>query len=498
MATPKTLADKVAAAGGLQHLLVAGLRLGPAVAVIDPDHDGVEGLPDMCRGRPVVLRWAFATELKADRTDNDNFSYVYGADRQRREARVPYKSLLAVIGATEGGQRARGIRRTDLPTWLSDSKGGAENLEAMLNALFEGRSTKQPGGGVQWRFQVPDDPSTIDPDRCQADKRAALRWLLDRDGANTVLMIDHTAAGARLDWPIAGPVTQCPLQRTAPFGDLQVTGIDVRWTLQPPGQMKRRFRVPWGALLAMQDVRDGSGWFWPADFPDAGFHAVFGKFPAYEALRPFRGVPFNYRMVKATADLNPVFLSPPPEVDKRVAIEACQALGGAVIIADRRADRVQLPGEWGEVPIIAVPLRLPGLKADAKITGLFVETNMPDHTGRIQRVRLPWRSIFAVATNEGGLHVQAWPDDYPAGIRKALDAAVELHETGEVAEREGLERPAEGEGLPDAGVALGRSEDGRIVLVLRQPVSPEIEPGKRHVLQMEFMLPRAEEPANQA
>lgn len=120
-----------------------------------------------------------------------------------------------------------------------------------------------------------------------------------------------------------------------------------------------------------------------------------------------------------------------------------------------------------------------------EITGLYVRATLPDFNGVPRRLTLPWNAIFAVATNEGGLCVHAWPEDDPEIIRRALRDGHQLAETGTLPDEPGFDGP----GLMRAP-ALGLvQEDVGMCVVLLQPLGPADEAGNRPTLTLELRLP---------
>ena len=463
----------------LRSILIRCLEHAPAVALCDCRHPQLTGLPaSVDPGQALALRFSVPEDRHVlSDAAGDTFAYAYGmGDGLRVEATVPWAALLAVTGILEPGKRVAAIRPVQqLPDYLGVEGARKGAVEQMLGRFS---SLRVPAA---WRLGIGGRPAGGDPADPQPDKREALLALAADPKSRLLLLVRLDVDGVKLNPP--GPPTGIVEVAVAHQG-LKPNGLWVDGHFQGESGPHGALSIPWAAIVAMQDRNDGRGWGWPDDVPGGARDAFFSDVEA-AALLGKRGLP-----LLEPEPLRLLALPAPPEENKRHAVLGCQRQAGAILLVSTTAEGVILPGDFGDLPLLAVPLGLPPElgPSNPEITGLFIRTTMPDFAGHKQRLMLPWNSIFGVATNEGSLRVHAWSADYPEVVHRALRAGHHLGQTGEVLAEPGIEPAVAGAAV--SAPALGLSnEGGQVRAILLQPLGPEEADGSRPTLQLDFMLP---------
>ena len=455
-----------------RETMIRCLEHAPLVALADCTDPGMVGLPATDRAQVLLLRFPEQEDREILlAATGATFPYAYGTgEGKRAEVAVPWTSLLAVTGIMEPGKRGTFVRSAQhLPEYL----GRLEERPVAIQRMLRPFAAVRPAAA--WRIGI----APADVER-RPDKREALVLLADDPKSAIGVMIRPEVEGVSmsLDLPAEMPVVVLPLAHD----ELRIRGVRVDGRLQGDQGPTGAVSLPWNAIVAMQDMNTGLGWFWADDLPEGLLPGLAPHLdPASVAGQP--GLPL------LLPDPLPLLALPAaPEADKRRAILACQRQGGAILLVSTSA--VHLPGDFAGIAMVAVPLGLPAELGQARteITGLYIRTTMPDFNGTPQRLTLPWNSIFAACTNEGTLRVHAWPADYPPPVSKLMRDAVHLRETGQVPVDDGLVPHVDGTPLEAPGLSLAE-QDGQIRALLLQPVGPVGPDGAQPRLEMEFMLP---------
>jgi hypothetical protein len=457
------------------HLLDL-LNHGPVRLVVDPDLCG--GLPEDLKGGALFVQVADEEDLGA--LDDAGLELPYRrSEDEDGLARVPWDATLILAGLTEQGMRSLRVRPGPLPTWLGDA--------TRLAQLVQQLGLDEPQAG-QWRLGLADAHLQADAERqgWEPDKAVALRALLERGDGHAWLLVDGTAVGVGLPTGVA-PAEAIQIDLRPQVPDLCLDEQGVAW--QVPGRTPpERFVLPWHAVGAMRDDR-GEGWYWPVDLPGPVRRPLEQRTEVWPLAVTLRGVPLG--LVAQTPV--PVAVLPTAfEPDKARAVRACHKLGDAFVLADlRQVDPDFVPPSLRGRPLLALPLRLPGVDSAPRFATLGLSAVLPDPNGQLVRVRVPWSAIFLATSGQGRLRVYCWPDDYPDELTMGLFALKDMAEHGGQLTRavEGLEVGAPTQPLDDGTrVGLGRSPRGEYVMVLQQPVGKADGEGSRPVLQVEFCL----------
>ena len=434
----------------VRHHWLQALQFGNTRAVCDCAHPAMRGPQAGCDAFLVLHPVTEAEQAALEAGEAEGFEWPHGADER---AFIPWAAVLAVTFPQGPDQFGVVIQET-LP-----ARFGKDAPFILRRALHEVlKVARQPE--VLWSF-FPG------PGADQPDKRSALEALLADPTAFLFVAVTTKTSGLIVQPPQ-------PTQRGLTTFLLAREGLKLNGVFVEGHQLGStgRVRVPWGAIGALQDGR-GRGWFWPADLPE-GLSARFdGR----------RGVPL--RQVAA----RPLVTLPPLQMhDKFQAVQACRQAGGAVLLVDPRAEGAVVPGDFGRLPFLAVPLDAPeGMEVAApRVTALFIDAALPDFTGQVRRLRLPWNALFAIATHDAPNRLYAWSQDYPAELHEALGEAAAL-EAAEADEALEAAEPAE---VPvPRGAVWGLHRDGgQIAVFVRQPVGPLVD-DQQPVLELSFRLP---------
>jgi hypothetical protein len=460
-----------------REVMIRCLEHAPMVALADCTDPEMVGLPATDRTQLLLLRFPEKEDRELlQAATGATFPYAYGTgDGRRAEVAVPWTSLVAVTGIMEPGKRGTFVRSAPhLPAYL----GRLEERPVAIQRMLRPFAAVRPAAA--WRIGV----AAASVER-RPDKREALVVLADDSKSAIGVMIrpDVEGVSVSLGLPAEMPVVVLPIAHD----ELRIRGVRVDGRLQGDQGPTGAVSLPWNAIVAMQDMNTGLGWFWPDDFPDGVLHRIAPDLgPA--SLAGHSGLPL------LPPDPLPLLALPAaPEADKRRAILACQRQGGAILLVSTRAEGVHLPGDFAGVAMVAVPLGLPPELGEARteMTGLYIRTTMPDFSGTPQRLTLPWNSIFAASTNEGTLRVHAWPADYPPPVSKLMHDAARLRETGQALVEGGPAPQADGISLEAPGLSL-TEQDGQVRALLVQPIGPVGTDGTQPRLEMEFLLPTLE------
>lgn len=333
--------------------------------------------------------------------------------------------------------------------------------------------------------------------RLMPDKRVALETLLDKAFPRPVLvLLDGKYPGVQLPPSLAGsPAVAMQVGRRAPFEDLRVTGVHVRFRLHDGGA-RHTVVLPWGAVCGMQDPMMLDGWFWPADVPAAARTPITEHPKEFAHLRGQRGVPFV-----SSTDILPDgvhyqrFLLA-PEANPRDAVAKALLRPGAMVFVDPTKPRVDVAPEHRTQPYVAVPLFVAGelggrYELDPRINGLEARVNMPDPAGGIRTVSFPWDAVFAV-TETGALRISHYPVNWPERLWEAARVRRHLEDFGRLPDDlpEGFESGSPGgeQKFEFGTVYIGQTPDGRAVLAMQQPMGPVESGGVRPALELVIAL----------
>lgn len=462
----------------LQEHLLACLRNGPCVALVDPAQ--VPGLPEV--GQRVLLIRIDTEETRAalETARGPHFGWAYADPRgETTTAQVPWTALLGISGPYAKNQRLIAFRpRPELPRWLGSDAEGA------LRRAFEQirQADPDPRQLPGWRF-------VFGVDGPRPTSKAAAAQDLVATGPVTAFI--RTGVPGFLMDPAFNPNAVSLAAHLAPT-TIKITpeGLEAR-LITPAGTATGYLRAPWAAVAGLQDPTTGRGWFWPADLPD---EVAAGLPPELIAEREATLQSRTLDDVPPAADppghpLGPPVAAPffelpaPRERDKRKALMLAQRRGGALLLIDPRASGARVPGHFAGLPFLVVPQALPAEVGftNFKATGVYIQTDLPDFDGVPRRLTLTWNSIFAISNLGGAPALNAWPRDYPPEVREALSRWSNDPPPSPLGDE--IELPP---GLEPAWTIDTR--DGYPTFAIRQPLGP-VEGTSRPTLTLEVRLP---------
>ncbi|MCB9740090.1 MAG: hypothetical protein H6747_12565 [Deltaproteobacteria bacterium] len=374
------------------------------------------------------------------------------------------------------------------------------NAERMIEQM--GFGAKVPGM-PEWSIRVDGSVLADDADRSAwcADKAEALRRLVIRPTGLTWLLLDGSIPGVQLpDRAVAPPIAvdgamvMVGVLGNGPHGPPSV-GVDaLRWRL-PDGGEGCEIVVPWRALGAAQEAQTAQGWWWPRDLPEQVRAQLARDAAVWAALERAEGIPLSPAAPPAQR-IHVLDMQPQLPADPGRAIIRLRRLGVVLVLADAHAPGIELGGELpGRARIVMVPMGLPGLDPHFHLGDDRFSAMMPDHAGKVVKVRIPYHAVLLVTAQPGG-RTASYPDHFPEFLVTAQHALHAKQNSGGAAlptQLDVFDRDPNGDGL---GLGLELLPDGQYSLVISQPVgtqpappgSPEGTKG-RLLMNMSFRLP---------
>jgi len=485
--------------------LAQGFETGAVALLVDPMHPLNAGVPMPPALMPVLV--PMRATLYRDRLGDERgatFRVPYLGQRGVMGCDIAWEAVFAVMSGAQGKGTNIAVPGGRFPAWFATRETWQARIMAYAARL--GLGARVPHDGVGWIFRgaaavVARGASDM---WLPSSPREAVEHLLGLPADTLVLLADGTAEGvrqpagahaAKIEVTL-GQASQCP--RYA----LQDDGLAIE--VQVQGGETAEVFLPWRAFVGLRAYGTAYGWLWPQHFGptfrehvagllgDEWSHVAHAEVIPVEAMRE--------GSLHAVARLVPWFvLSPVPERNKRLALGEAMRVGGAIVLANPGADGVEAPEVYRDKTVIVAPLgNVTAVEANPVVDATGLRVSIPDPNGNAVRLRLPWDAICVIACDDPSA-LQAWPEDASEALlallrgNEALAAGrtPEPHEGMTLAEDPNAEPVSIDSVRGPSGwvLAAGTLNNGQSVVLVEQPIGPEVAPGKRPCIHMELQIP---------